>query len=113
VADRPLHRHNIFTKSLDRLGDITARPPETLHDRAQDLWRPLLPIAEAVGGDGRIAHDVRQSNSLEYNPKRTASVFNFSPLQSMFARQQTDRLSSETIGTPNTSPLHELGCFDH
>ena len=30
---------------------ITVHPPETLHDRAQDLWRPLLALAEAVGGD--------------------------------------------------------------
>ena len=33
----------------DRLGNITAQPPETLHDRAQDLWRPLLAIAELAG----------------------------------------------------------------
>ena len=36
---------------MDRLAHITVHPPETLHDRAQDLWRPLLAIAEAVGGD--------------------------------------------------------------
>ena len=34
---------------MHRLGSIAASPPETLHDRAQDLWRPLLAIAEEVG----------------------------------------------------------------
>src|SRR2546425_9362460 len=36
---------------LDKLGNITPRVPETLHDRAQDLWRPLLAIADQAGGD--------------------------------------------------------------
>jgi putative DNA primase/helicase len=35
----------------ERLGHLSVSPPRTPHDRAQDLWRPLLAIAEQAGGD--------------------------------------------------------------
>jgi Protein of unknown function (DUF3631) len=83
---------------MDRLGHITARPPETLQDRAQDLWRPLLAIAQAVGGDWtdrarRAAVDLAGLQP----PDNSLGVQLLASLQSMFERQQTDRLSSETI----------------
>jgi len=83
---------------MDRLAHITVHPPETLHDRAQDLWRPLLAIAEAVGGDWtdrarraavELAGIQPEDNSL--------GVQLLARIQSMFEREQTDRLSSETI----------------
>ena len=83
---------------MDRVGHIATRPLETLHDRAQDLWRPLLAIAEAVGGDWtdraeraalQLAGVPPQDNSL--------GVRLLASIQSMFERQQTERLSSEMI----------------
>src|SRR5262249_8906028 len=36
---------------LDKLGSRTPHVPEALHDRAQDLWRPLLALADEAGHD--------------------------------------------------------------
>src|SRR5262249_9069296 len=65
---------------MDRLAHITVHPPETLHDRAQDLWRPLLAIAELSVATGRIAPDGRPSNWRESNLRTTVWGVNFSPV---------------------------------
>jgi hypothetical protein len=82
----------------DRLSGITARAPETLHDRAQDLWRPLLAIADEVGGDWR---DRARRTAVELagmQPQdNSRGVQLLASIHSMFERQKTDRLSSETI----------------
>ena len=82
----------------DRLGNITARPPATLHDRAQDLWRPLLAIAEVAGGDwmDRAPRAAVQLAGVQPQ-ENSVGVQLLATIQSIFETQPTDRLSSETI----------------
>jgi putative DNA primase/helicase len=83
---------------MHRLGSIAASPPETLHDRAQDLWRPLLAIAEEVGGDWidrarRSAVELAQAQP----PENSLGVQLLVTIRSIFNQQKTDRISSGAI----------------
>jgi hypothetical protein len=81
-----------------RVRNIIAHPPETLHDRAQDLWRPLLAIAEAVGGDWTYRARRAAVELAGIRPEdNSLGIQLLARIQSMFEREQTDRLSSETI----------------
>src|SRR5262249_37707133 len=83
---------------MDRAGHIPTRPLETLHDRAQDLWRPLLAIAEAVGGDWTDRGRRAAVELAGIQPEdKSLAVQLLARIQSMFEREQTDRLSSQTI----------------
>jgi len=83
---------------LDKLGNITPRLPQGLHDRAQDLWRPLLAIAEEAGGDwperARRAATELSGLALHDNSPELQLL---ASIHALFEKQQTDRLSSETI----------------
>jgi putative DNA primase/helicase len=83
---------------LDNLGNTTPSVPETLHDRAQDLWRPLLAIAAEVGGHWpeRASTAAIQLSRIE-PPGASFGVQLLARIQSIFENQRTDRLSSETI----------------
>ena len=98
----------------DKLSNITAGVPETLHDRAQDIWRPLLAIAEEAGGDwaGRAQRAAMElSGPHDSNPEAEL----LRSIRSLFEKQKTDRLSSEAIvsvlaeagkrSTPNIRPV--------
>jgi hypothetical protein len=83
---------------LHHLGNRTAKPPETLHDRAQDLWRPLLAIAEEACGDcpDRARHAALALATTQ-SQDNSPGVQLLAHIQSMFEEQQTDQLSSEAI----------------
>jgi hypothetical protein len=98
--------------ALDHVNDFSKRTvsvPETLHDRAQDLWRPLLTIAEHAGANWperarraaiELAGTVAEDDNL---PVQLLTY-----IQDLFRFHQTHRLSSETIvhslADPETSP---------
>jgi putative DNA primase/helicase len=84
------HRNN--------LGNITVNLPETLHDRAQDLWRPLFAIAELAGGDwpDRARRSaVELSGVVQHGNSPEAQLL--VSIRLLFEKEQTDRLSSEAI----------------
>jgi putative DNA primase/helicase len=83
---------------INLLADIVIHPPETLHDRSQDLWRPLLAIAEVAGGSWinrarRAAVELSRGEVKDHPP----GVHVLDHLRWMFETNKTDRLSSEAI----------------
>jgi hypothetical protein len=83
---------------LGKLGNIAPRLPEGLHDRAQDLWRPLFAIAEEAGGDwpDRARRAATELSGLAPHDN-SPDVQLLARIHALFKKQQTDRLSSETI----------------
>jgi hypothetical protein len=83
---------------VDHLHNRTVSVPETLHDRAQDLWRPLLAIANDVGGDWPDrSHRAAVEVAGAFPPDSSFPVQLLAYIRSMFDERQTDRLSSESI----------------
>jgi hypothetical protein len=82
----------------ERLGHATPRTPEGLHDRAQDLWRPLAAIAGEAGGDwpDRAYRAALELAGVQTSDNRLG-VQLLARIQSLFETRRTDRLSSETI----------------
>src|SRR5262249_20037568 len=82
----------------DALGHIFTPALPGLHDRAQDLWRPLLTIAGLADGDWL---DRARCAAIELTqqqpPENSLGVQLLATIQSMFVDQHTDRLPSETI----------------
>src|SRR5262249_9550310 len=82
----------------ERLGHTTARTPEALHDRAQDLWRPLVAIAEQAGGDWPDrAHRAALELAALQRPDNSVGVQLLASIRSLFQTLRQDRLSSESI----------------
>jgi putative DNA primase/helicase len=83
---------------MDRLRDLTPPLPDGLHDRAQDLWRPLFAIAQTVG---KVWMDRAQRAAVELTkvqPSDTSlGVQLLACIQSMFQDGKADHLSSEAI----------------
>jgi len=73
--------------------------PEALNDRAQDLWRPLLAIAEVVGKNwtGKARNAALALSTGEAATDSSAGVLLLSDIQALFADRNTDRLSSDEI----------------
>jgi putative DNA primase/helicase len=91
---------------LEQLRDADPPVPHELRDRAQDNWRPLLAIADALGShwpaDARdaalvLTRAVPESDSL--------GEMLLADLRTIFAEKATDRLASEEI----LKALLELG----
>jgi putative DNA primase/helicase len=82
----------------DGLRHHTSSVPETLHDRAQDLWRPLLAVAEIIGANwpdrARRAAIELSGTALE---DTSFTLQLLASIRSLFDQEQTDRLSSEAI----------------
>ena len=76
-----------------------ARPeiPESLNDRAADIWEPLLVLADLAGGEwpkhAREAAEGISAASQEHNPS-AALLFD---LLVLFGTRKADRLFSRTI----------------
>jgi putative DNA primase/helicase len=83
---------------IDRLRDLTPPVPDTLHDRAQDLWRPLFAIAHTVG-EGWMDRAQRAAVELSgVQPSdNSLGVQLLSHIQWMFQDGKSDHLSSEAI----------------
>jgi len=100
-AELELLRRQAVRWALDhseRLGHISVSTPQTLHDRAQDLWRPLLAIAEQAGGGWpdrarRAAMELAQVQPLE----NSLGVQLLVTIRSIFNQQKTDHISSEAM----------------
>ncbi len=84
--------------NLARLQTIDPEIPDLDSDRAEDNWRPLLAIAEAIGGDcvnraraaaGRLSGGMQEDES--------PGVLLLGDLREMFLTKRVDRLPSTTI----------------
>ncbi len=84
---------------LDGLRDADPILPGGLDDRAQDNWRPLIAIADCIGGDWperSRAAAVRLSGATE-NEDASARIQLLGDLQQLFVAKDADCLSSEEI----------------
>ncbi len=75
--------------------------PEELHDRAADNWRPLLAIADRVGGEWpekarRAALELSLIKAGEADTMRTLLL---ADIRTVFAEKKVDRLKSEALAT--------------
>jgi putative DNA primase/helicase len=70
--------------------------PESLYGRAADNWRPLMAIADLVGGDWPAR--VRQiAETLSGRSEDLASIMILHDVAALFEARSVDRLSSEEI----------------
>jgi len=77
-----------------------ARPdiPETLHDRAQDNWEPLLAIADTAGSDyGRLARETAIKLSAGNDEVPSLGVELLTDIYEAFEAKQVDRIFSEDL----------------
>jgi hypothetical protein len=83
---------------MGSLANMEITAPQSLHDRAQDLWRPLLAIAKKAGGDWphrawRAAVELAGAEPPDNSP----GVQLLASIRRIFQQRKTDRLSSETL----------------
>jgi hypothetical protein len=74
--------------------------PQELDDRAQDIWEPLLAIADAVGhGWPERAREaaILISGNRDARDEATASIMLLRDIRSIFNKQGADRLPTATI----------------
>lgn len=77
-----------------------ARPelPQTLNDRAQDNWEPLLAIADIAGGDWpRLAHTAAMIISTQEESSPSMGIELLSDIQEIFDSQNLDRIGSAEL----------------
>ena len=95
-------------KKLARFADdyretvSTARPdvPETLNDRAQDNWEPLLAIADTAGDDyGRSAREAAIKLSVINEDVNSEGVELLTNIHEIFEAKKVDRISSYELLT--------------
>lgn len=81
------------------LHDADPEVPSRLSDRAQDNWRPLLAIAEAIGAEwpGRARQAALALSGAVPEGDGALGIQLLTDLQEMFGSRMTDRLSSEDI----------------
>lgn len=84
-------------ESAIRLSDPADLP--FLHDRANDNWRPLLAIADTVGGLWleRARESARLLSGIRDDDTQPARVQALIDIRDLFARLNTDRLPSSEI----------------
>ncbi len=81
--------------------------PEPLNDRAQDLWRPLVAIAETVGGDWpERAHRAALELSDPTPEPNRGAVQLLHDVRTVFRQQHAERLASEEIVTELANMEH-------
>ena len=82
---------------LAALKEADPEIPESLNDRAADNWRPLLAIADAIGGDcARKARSIAlaQAEGLQDD---SIEVMLLGDIRDIFAAKDVDRISSEDL----------------
>jgi putative DNA primase/helicase len=83
---------------LEHLQRADPTIPVGLHDRAADNWRPLLAIAEAIGGEWlKKAHLAAQALSVDQERDDTASALLLNDLKALFDNTKADRFFSRNI----------------
>jgi putative DNA primase/helicase len=91
-----------------KLADADPALPSDLHDRAADNWRPLIAIADRVGGDWKAkarAAAIALSGASEADSDSTKTML-LVDLRDIFAAEQAEVLQSETI-------VDRLGKMEH
>lgn len=83
---------------LDKLRTADPSMPEGLHDRAADNWRPLLAIADAVGGEwpARARHATALLAGAVQEDQAPAEQL-LSDIRALFAERHEERLPSDEI----------------
>ncbi|MBI4191599.1 MAG: DUF3631 domain-containing protein [Betaproteobacteria bacterium] len=85
---------------IDHANEITgANPviPEELNDRAADSWRPLLVLADLMGGPWpELAKQAAKTLSGERN-EEALGVLLLSDIRAIFGDKKTDRMPSKTL----------------
>lgn len=83
-----------------RTAICAARPdlPETLHDRAQDNWEPLLAIADTAGSDyGRLAREAAIKLSGGNDETLSLGVELLMDIHEIFEAKEIDRIPSHEL----------------
>jgi len=92
--------------NLEILKEIDPEMPEQLNDRAMDNWRPLIAIADCVGGAwpslAREAAKILSCNAT--GDEDGPGIQLLTDLQTLFLEQNSDRLGSQEI----TTALHSM-----
>ncbi len=72
--------------------------PDTLNDRAQDNWEPLLAIADIAGNDWpKLARSIATKISGDKENSQSIGVELLSDIQEIFENKNTDRISSAEL----------------
>jgi putative DNA primase/helicase len=84
---------------IGELGDADPAVPSELHDRAQDNWRPLLAIADAIGGSwsDRARKAALSLNGADSSDNQSLGVRLLADIQILFKSEFADQLPSEKI----------------
>lgn len=84
---------------LDELSDLDPDVPERLHDRAQDLWRPLLAIADLAGGkwpDQARRAALQLAGAAEAGAEDVKTLL-VEDVAALFQEKKEERLPTQTI----------------
>jgi len=86
--------------AMDNAAHLTSDPPDVpacLNDRAADNWRPLLAIADQIGGSW--PHDAREAarRIAGIEEEQDAAEMLLADIKQLFADADTDRLTSRKI----------------
>ena len=95
-------RLEAWAPSVDLSNDTPLLPHE-LDDRAQDVWEPLLAVAERAGAEwqsrGTVAAVILSARKMELEKDQSPLVRQLGDLRSLFANATEDRLmTSEIVG---------------
>jgi len=85
--------------NLEALRDAEPDVPEELNDRAQDNWRPLLAIADAIGGcwPKRARKVSLMLSAPEAAEENSNSIKLLADIRNIFQKKGADKLHTETI----------------
>jgi putative DNA primase/helicase len=88
--------------SEDRRPDVAVRDPdmpEDMFNRAADNWRPLLAIADVVGGDWPTRARAAAVHSAALEKDDGQRIMLLADIRSIFQRSEVDRISSDQLVT--------------
>jgi putative DNA primase/helicase len=82
----------------DKIQQAKPELPDTLNDRAQDNWEPLLAIADIAGNDwARLARSAATKISGDNEKSQSIGVELLADIQEIFETQCTDRITSAEL----------------
>lgn len=79
------------------LGQWDGDVPQGLHDRAADNWRPLLAIADSVGGDWPEKARQAAQELTDVDDDSSTRVLLLDDIRTLFDESGTDRLATQTV----------------